>query len=57
VGELQGQLYFTMKLLEAGSLAAQPERFRADPRGAAGLVAGWPGRYITPISAACSIAT
>jgi WD40 repeat protein len=39
VGELEGQLYFTMKLLEGNSAAAQVERTRADPRAAARLVA------------------
>jgi WD40 repeat protein/tRNA A-37 threonylcarbamoyl transferase component Bud32 len=39
VGEHHGQLYFTMRWYEGGSLAGQLERLRADPRGAAQLVA------------------
>jgi WD40 repeat protein len=39
VGEHQGQHYFSMKFVEGGSLAGHVERFRADPRAAAGLVA------------------
>jgi serine/threonine-protein kinase len=38
VGEQQGQLYFSMKLIEGGSLAGHLPRFRHDPRGAARLV-------------------
>jgi WD40 repeat protein/tetratricopeptide (TPR) repeat protein len=39
VGEHQGQHYFSMKLVEGGSLAAHLSRFRDDPRAAAQLVA------------------
>jgi serine/threonine-protein kinase len=39
VGEHQGQHYFTMKLIEGGNLAQHLERFRADPRAAARLLA------------------
>jgi serine/threonine-protein kinase len=35
VGEESGRLFFSMKLMEGGSLAAQPGRFAADPRAAA----------------------
>jgi serine/threonine-protein kinase len=38
VGEHQGRLFFSMKLVAGGSLARQAERFR-DPRTAAGLLA------------------
>jgi WD40 repeat protein len=39
VGEHGGQHYFSMKLVESGSLASQVERFANDPRAAARLVA------------------
>jgi tetratricopeptide (TPR) repeat protein len=39
VGEHQGQHYFTMKLVEGGNLAQHLDRFRAEPRAAARLVA------------------
>jgi serine/threonine-protein kinase len=39
VGEEQGRHYFSMKLMGGGSLARQLERFAADPRSAARLVA------------------
>jgi WD40 repeat protein len=39
VGEHEGQLYFSMKLLEDGSLAAQRARFAGDIRSAARLLA------------------
>jgi serine/threonine-protein kinase len=39
VAEHAGQLYFSMKLIEGGSLAARIGQFRSDPRGAARLVA------------------
>src|SRR5207302_324445 len=39
VGEHDGGLYFSMKLVEGGNLAAHPDRFRADPRAAARLLA------------------
>src|SRR5262249_50256465 len=39
VGELHGQHYFTMKLLEGGSLAGQVSCNRHDQRGAARLLA------------------
>jgi serine/threonine-protein kinase len=38
VGSHRGLWYFSMKLIEGGSLAAQLPRFRDDPRGAARLV-------------------
>ncbi len=38
VGEHQGQHYFSMKLIEGGSLAQQMERFRGDPHAAARLL-------------------
>ncbi|HEY7159541.1 MAG TPA: serine/threonine-protein kinase [Gemmataceae bacterium] len=39
VGEHEGQHYFSMKLIEGGSLAQQAGRFTKDPRGAARLLA------------------
>src|SRR5262249_2096692 len=39
VGEYQGQPYFTMRLIEGGSLAEQLDRFTAEPRQAARLLA------------------
>jgi tetratricopeptide (TPR) repeat protein len=39
VGENDGRLYFTMRLLEGGSLAGHLARFQADPKAAARLVA------------------
>jgi outer membrane protein assembly factor BamB len=39
VGEHEGQHYFSMKLLDGGSLADHLDRFRNDPRAAAQLVA------------------
>jgi serine/threonine-protein kinase len=39
VNEHQGQVYFTMKVVEGGSLAHRPDRFAPDPRSAARLVA------------------
>jgi WD40 repeat protein/tRNA A-37 threonylcarbamoyl transferase component Bud32 len=39
VGEHHGQHYFTMKLIDGGSLAEQGERWRRDPRAAARLLA------------------
>jgi len=39
VGEQTGQLYFSMKLVEGGSLAEHLGRFRDDPKAAARLVA------------------
>jgi serine/threonine-protein kinase len=39
VGEEAGQLYFSMKLVEGGSLAQHLGRFRDDPRSAAALMA------------------
>jgi WD40 repeat protein len=38
VGEHQGQHYFSMKLIEGGSLAQQMGRFRSDPHAAARLL-------------------
>jgi tetratricopeptide (TPR) repeat protein/predicted Ser/Thr protein kinase len=38
VGEHQGQRYFSMKLVDGGSLAASLDRYRDDPRAAARLV-------------------
>jgi WD40 repeat protein len=38
VGEHQGRHYFSMKLIEGGSLAARVSRFAGDPRGAARLL-------------------
>jgi serine/threonine protein kinase/Tfp pilus assembly protein PilF len=38
VGELEGQPYFTMKLVSGGSLADSLSRFVSDPRTAAGLL-------------------
>ena len=38
VGEHEGQPYFTLKLVEGGSLASQLNRYRDNPRGAAQLV-------------------
>jgi WD40 repeat protein/predicted Ser/Thr protein kinase len=38
VGQHEGQHYFSMKFVDGGSLAAQPERFRSDARAAARLV-------------------
>ena len=39
IGEHDGHHYFTMKLIEGGSLAQHVGRFRGDPRGAARLLA------------------
>jgi serine/threonine protein kinase len=39
VGELDGQRYFTMKLIEGGGLTPVPEAYRDDPRAVARLVA------------------
>jgi serine/threonine-protein kinase len=39
VGEHQGRVYFSMKLVEGGGLDACLDRFRANPPAAAGLVA------------------
>ncbi len=39
VGEHEGRVYFSMKLIEGGGLDGQLERFRDDPQGAARLVA------------------
>jgi tetratricopeptide (TPR) repeat protein/tRNA A-37 threonylcarbamoyl transferase component Bud32 len=39
VGEDAGHVWFSMKLIEGGSLDERLERFAADPRGAAGVVA------------------
>jgi eukaryotic-like serine/threonine-protein kinase len=39
VGELEGQRYFSMKLIEGGGITALPETYRDDPRAAARLVA------------------
>jgi thiol-disulfide isomerase/thioredoxin/tetratricopeptide (TPR) repeat protein len=38
VGEINGQHYFSMKLIEGGSLGTQMDRFRKDPRAAARLI-------------------
>lgn len=38
VGEHEGRHYFTMKLMEGGSLAERMDRFRGRPREAAGLL-------------------
>jgi serine/threonine-protein kinase len=39
VAEHDSQLYFTMKAVEGGNLAERPDRFAADPKAAARLVA------------------
>jgi serine/threonine protein kinase len=56
VGEHEGQHYFSMKLVEGGSLADHLPRFAKDPRAAAQLLATVAGRFITRTSAASSTA-
>jgi hypothetical protein len=51
VGEHEGQHYFSMKLIEGGSLASEATRLTADPR------ATWRGQCTTPTSAAFCTAT
>ena len=59
VGEHEGQHYFSMKLIEGGSLGRASWRVRAAMPREAAAAAGrrWPGPCITPTSAASCTAT